>query len=128
MLGLGQVAETQIDHRELALDAGGLRPRLDRTEQAQAFDPGPDRDFEIAGKPIRVGQGVQERCAPAIVEIDSERRRLLRFQRIDVTIAMGIAGVMDIAAEFDAGANRRASRRGIWRSSCLAGVHAHRSN
>jgi manganese transport protein len=28
---------------------------------------------------------------------DSERRRLLRFQRIDVTIAMGIAGVVNMA-------------------------------
>jgi manganese transport protein len=53
---------------------------------------------------------------------DGERRRLLRFQRIDVTIAMGLAGVINIAMLVIAASLFHGS--GLTHIDTIAGAHA----
>ena len=77
-LGLGEVAETEIDHRELVVDRGRLAAGFDRPEEPEAFDPGPDRDLEVAGQAMGVGEREQQRGPAPIVEIDAESLRLFQ--------------------------------------------------
>ena len=86
-----------FDTLRIALDAGGdrerLRPRLRRHRQLLLATG--ILGATVMPHVIYLHSALTQRRIAR--DDDDERRRLLRFQRVDVTIAMGVAGVINMA-------------------------------
>ena len=71
------MVDREIRQGELVLGQPDLGAGVDRPEQGDALDPGPDGTLEVARHPVGLGQRVEQGGATAVVEVRAERACLL---------------------------------------------------